>query len=145
MCSDVVAGDLNDLRIAALNLGKMSELYTNGAFVLGIAQGADTETYGRPHEWWSYVEQQLATALRFTYDRLNDGQEALLAAIDAYAYVDGDNAKGLTAVGKEYKEYISNPNNVGDEKYYDPPPLHTMVDAPDLGDKPEGWEEKYDG
>lgn len=144
MSSDVVGGDLNDLRIAALNLGKMSEVYTNQAFVLGVFQGADTKTYGRPHEWWSYVQEQLTIALRYSYDRLNDGQTALLAAIDAYAYVDGDNAGELTEIGREYQEFISNPDSVDGRRFYEPAELHTIVAEPDLDDKPEGWEENPD-
>lgn len=145
MSSDVVAGDLNDLRIAAKNLGKMAEVYTTMAFQVGVYQDAEPDLYGRPHEWWAYVELQLATAMRFTFDRLYDGQNALLAAIDAYAYVDGDNAGELTEIGKEYKEFIADPDNVAGDKFYEPNVLHTQVAEPDLDVKPEGWEENYDG
>lgn len=136
--------DLNDLRLAALNLGKMSEVYSTQALKLGNMPGTSTERYGRPHEWWDYVKEQLTSALRTTYDRLDAGQEALLKAIDAYAYVDGDNAGELTEVGAGYKKLLADPNGTDGDQFYESGEAHKNIDPPNLDDKPEGWEEDYD-
>ncbi|MGH8877618.1 MAG: hypothetical protein ACRD0P_09790, partial [Stackebrandtia sp.] len=143
MSNDTIAGDLNDLRLAAEGLGTVANDYWSMAYQMTNRVSSNEEKYGRAHEWWSYVADQLCIALRTSYSRLCDGQTALSGAIDAYAYVDGDNAKELTDIGKKYKEYVSNLDDADMEIPLWKKDALDEYDPPDLDDKPDGWDKNH--
>ena len=143
MSNDTVAGDLNDLRLAATELGTVANDYWSMAYQMTNRVSHSAEDYGRAHEWWSYVADQLCIALRTTYSRLCDGQAALAGAIDAYVYVDGDNSKELTDIGESYRDYLSEQKGDTEIPLWKKDALDEY-DPPDLDDKPEGWDKNHD-
>lgn len=81
----------------------------------------DDQKYGKCHPWWTALACELERGMFNTVSSMAIAAIVVDKAVDAYVHVDGDNAKGLTAIGEEFKETL------GDTK---------EVEV----NKPEGWD-----
>lgn len=86
--------------------------------------GGDTDKFGKCFTAWQGLQEHARYLLDRTHGSLVGAQKALDIAIEQYAFVDGDNSKGLTAAGSELEGYLDKP-------IYDP----DHVDDDGLDDK----------
>lgn len=106
--TSVTGGDLNTLwRVANVMLPQVTNAYKYPIEEIHkINAEAKDDMYGKVHPWWTTVGCLLERAMFDTSASLINTQYALNRAVDAYAYVDGNNAKDLTKVGQELEQII---------------------------------------
>lgn len=96
-------------RIARHNLPAVENVYIEHVNGLQKHRGKmDVATYGPCHTEWTITATILEQIMRSTSFSFQNVSNGLIEAINAFQYVDGDNAKGLTEAGKGLQEEIEN-------------------------------------
>ncbi|ADD43844.1 hypothetical protein [Stackebrandtia nassauensis] len=135
----VTGGDLYSLwRVANITLPIVERVYTKQANATHEIDVPDDQKFGRCHPWWATICSELESALFGTSVTFRIAAQGINKAVDEYRYVDGDNAKGLNAVGEELNEILDNPNLHDKEDELTGDELPGRIEAPNWT-TPEGW------
>lgn len=104
--TDVTGGDLYYLwRAANVLLPEAQNAYDEQITAVHAIDGSpDQEKYGECHPMWTLLASELEMALFMTRGGLAMTSSALNRAVDAYTHVDGNHAKELTELGKDFED-----------------------------------------
>lgn len=103
MTAQVTGGHLHALwHVAKVCLPTVENVYIEQMNVVHELDGEpDTDKFGSCHPDWVGAARYFEKVLHFTAQSLQETSNGVIEALNAFQYVDGDNAKGLNDAGRE--------------------------------------------